>query len=148
MKAETWFFFVQIFGENRDTDCCADRLHVADFSSDEPPMRSWCGAGWSHCSVTTRKNESATERIYTQARWVQQGEKKDHAHFSKYAASVTSHTCQQQNHMSMAKSWLVGTGCKIIMPESVMLLGRPDESVVSTQLGTVHEESLRKLLYG
>lgn len=76
MKAETWFFFVQIFGENRDTDCCADRLHVADFSSDEPPMRSWCGAGWSHCSVTTRKNESATERIYTQARWVQQGKKR------------------------------------------------------------------------
>lgn len=74
--------------------------------------------------------------------------KKDHAHFSKYVASVTSHTCQQQNHMSMAKSWLVGTGCKIIMPESVMLLRRPDESVVSTQLGTVHEESLRKLLYG
>lgn len=56
MKAETWFFFVQIFGKNRDTDCCADWLHVADFSSDEPPMRSWCGAGWSHCSVTTRKS--------------------------------------------------------------------------------------------
>lgn len=73
MKEEAWFFFV---GENRDTDCCGDWLHVADFSSYEPPMRSWCGAGWSHCSVTTRKNESATERIYTQARWVQHGKKK------------------------------------------------------------------------
>lgn len=58
-----------------------------------------------------KTNQLQSEYTHKHAEF-SKGEKKDHAHFSKYAASVTSHTCQQQNHMSMAKSWLVGTAAK------------------------------------